>query len=497
MSRSTLFAAALLTATVVAASATAQTLTPQQALRTAVERNPRMAEAGLTVQQAELEVEAQQALRPFSVRGNAGFQFDEQPTADILQEGVRKTMAFRGSAELLKQFVTGTALSLRLDLNRTTLQIPFTVPDLNISEVRTIGPNYASGLTLGATQPLLRGAGSKLGNLPLRVAQQQADIAELQKLRVANDLVAEALDAYWRWVRAMLDLQAGQESVERTKVLSRATIAQIEAGQLAELERDIVEQRIAAAEQTILTAEAAVIDAAEALRKTMGIDIGFDASVAPPTEIPRDPPAIPTLDQALQYARVTNPDIQLLEQEVLANELALVRSRDAVRPQLDALATVAQLGLSEDPLESLAQVGTLDFTALFIGLQFAVPLDNDLARKQLESDEVAVQAAKLRLEQALREIELGVRQARRLLETQKARLALSEREIALAQKNLAAMQAKFEAGLASYLEVLQLEEDLSAAEARYNQARIDVVTSRIALQRLTGTLLGSWGVELQ
>ncbi len=497
MARTSTIFALLLAATLPTVDAWAQTLTPEQALRTTVEKNPQMSELGLVVREAELDAEAQESLRPFTLRGDAGVQHDEQPTADVLTEGVRRTTAVRASAELLKQFVIGTSLSLRLDLNRSVSQVPFTVPDLNISEIRTIGPNYFTGLTLGAQQPLLRGFGSEIGNLPLDVAQQQVEIAELRRRATATDLVAESLDAYWRWVRAALDLRAQTESLERTKVLSEATLAQIEAGQLAELERDIVEQRIAAAEQGIVASEAALIDAGESLRKTMGLTLTVDEGFAPPTDIPVDTEAIPPVATAIELAARSNPQLALLRQEVEANRLQVIRSKDLVKPQLDAIGTVGQLGLSEDPLDSLAQVGTLDFTTLFIGLQFAVPLDNKLARKQLEADEIAVDAAERRYEQSLREIELVLRQARRLLETQKRRLALSEKEIALARKNLAAMQAKFDAGLASYLEVLQLEEDLSGAEARYNQARIDVVTARVAFERVTGTLLDRWGVEVE
>ena len=206
--------------------------------------------------------------------------------------------------------------------------------------------------------------------------------------------------------------------------------------------------------------------------------------------------AIPTVESALQSARDISPEVALLEQQIESTELSIVRSKDQTLPQLDAVATISQFGLDENVGGALEQVFTLDFTSYFLGLSFAMPLDNGLARKTLEADRVAVQVAEARRDDTLREIELRVRQARRLLETQKRRLELSETEIGLARKNLQAIQAKFEAGLASYLEVLQLEEDLSGAEQRYNEARIDVITSRIALHRITGTLLDEWGVEL-
>ena len=274
-----------------ATRADAEPLTPQQVVATAVAKNPRMTELGLTVREAKLDAKAQDSLRPLTLRSDAGAQFDEQPSVGVLDTGVRKTTTFRGSAELIQQFVIGTSLSFRIDLNRSVSEVPFTLPDLNIEEIRKIGPNWFASASLQANQPLLKGRSPKVNDLPRTLAHKQLEIAELQRLQAANGLIGDSLDAYWRWVAAQLALQARAESLERTKLLSEATIAQIEAGQLAELERDIVAQRIAAAEQTLVTAEAGVLDTAETLRKVMGESMAQSGGWDPPAAIPEDPPA--------------------------------------------------------------------------------------------------------------------------------------------------------------------------------------------------------------
>lgn len=475
----------------------AQPLTPQDVLQATIARNPRMAELGLTVREAELDAAAQLALRPWTLQTEGGAQGSEQPSVGVIEDGVRRTTTFNASATLLKQFVYGTTLSVAFDLGRTVSKVPFTVADLGISETRTIGPNWSASAGVQARQPLLKGRSREVNELTQTLANQQLELAELERRQAANTLVAEALDAYWNWVAAQLDLSASTQSLARTRVLSEATLAQIEAGQLAELERDIVEQRIAAAEQTLVTAEAAVLDAAETLREVMGESMTPAGPWTAPTQLPTEVVAVPTVDAVLDAARRSSPEVALLDQQVAAARLATIRSRDQVRPELDAIGTISQVGLAGDLGETLVQVGGLNYTVWFLGVSFAVPLDNKLARRTLEADEVAVMAAEARRDDALREIELRVRQARRLLETQQRRLALSGREIELARKNLSAMQAKFEAGLASYLEVLQLEEDLSSAELRYNAARIDVITARVTIDRLSGTLLDVWGLEVK
>lgn len=472
-------------------------LTPGKTLKTAIAESPRFTEAGLAVREAELDLEAQESLRPWTLGAEGGTRYDEQPQAGVIESGTRTTTSYNASIELLKQFVYGTSLSTRLDFTRVTSEIPFTVPDLGISEIRTIGPNYGGSMTVSVNQPLWRGFGRSLGELPYDAAKQQKTVAELQRMRTAHDLAAEVLDAYWNWVQAAFDAESQRDALERALMLRDATIAQIEAGQLAELERDIVGQRTAAARQGVVLAEAAQRDAYDSLIVAMGLDPSSAPRWSPPTDVPPLADALPSTQQLVEQARDANPDVALLREDVKATELQLRQSENQTDPQLDATASLTQAGLSEQVFGPFEDIATLEFTSLFIGLVFRVPLDNGLAEKQLEADQVAVERSRLRKVEALRNIELGVRQARRALETQRERLDLSEEEVRLARKNLGAMQDKFDAGLASQLEVIQLEDDLQSAELRYTQARIDSLKAQVALQRITGRLLDAYGLEVE
>jgi outer membrane protein TolC len=478
------------------APASVGVLTPQVTLETAIAENPRFAEAGLAVKEAELDLEAQESLRPWTLNSDGGFRRDEQPTVGIIENGTRISTSYNSNIELLKQFVYGTSLSTRLDFSRVTTEVPFTLPGTGTSQVQVIGPNYGAALTVSVNQPLWRGFGRELGELPFDAAKQQKTVAELQRQRAAHDLAAEVLDAYWTWVRAAFDAQSQRDALGRAESLRDATIAQIEAGQLAELERDIVGQRTAAAEQAVVLAEAAERDAYEGLVVVMGLDPDTAPQWSPPADVPPLTNDLPTVEALVERARSANPDIALLTQDVLVTELQLRRAEDQTDPQLDATASISQAGLGETVGAPLADIATLEFTSLFIGLVLRVPLDNGLAEKQLEADEVAVERSKLRKAEAIRNIDLRVRQARRALETQRRRLELSREEVGLARKNLAAMQDKFDAGLASQLEVIQLEDDLQSAELRYTQARIDSLRAQVTLQRITGQLLEAYGLSL-
>ncbi len=468
-------------------------MTPEEALQEAVKNSPKFAETALSVRQSEAQVRSQESLRPYTLRAEGGLNYAEQPSSGVIEEGVRESTFGSASVSILKQYVYGTSLSLKLDFSRATARIPFVVPDFNISEIREIGPNYAPSVQLQVTQPLLKNFGEDINDLPLQVARQQLDATELQRLRAAHDLAAEVLNAYWRWVRTSLERDAVQAGLDRTKTLAEFTVAQIEAGQLAELERDIVQQRVSQAEQTLIISETSVVDSWEALERVMGRTPG---SVPPTTpEIPV-PAQAPSLDSALESARSLSPDLELLKADLAASKLQLIRSRNLTRPELNAVATLTQGSLSENVGTAFGQVFGLDYTTAFLGLTFLMPLDNGLADGQLSADMIAVERSQLRQREAELGIEQTVRQAERLFTTQVRRVEMSNAEIALARKNVDAIDSKYRAGLASYLEVLDLQRTLEDSEIRNAQARVDVLTAHVNLLRVTGGLLEAWGLAV-
>ncbi len=471
-------------------------LTPQDAIQNAIQDNPRFAEVGLSVDEAAQQVRAQQSIRPFTLSATGGFNYDEQPSAGVIEDGVRTSTFLSLSATLAKQLVYGTQMSLQVDFNRSEAEIPFNVPQFNISETRTIGPNYANLLQFSITQPILRGFGRDLNDLPLAIAEQNQTVVELQRLRTAHDLTAEVLNAYWSWVRASKEVETVEASLERSRTIAELTIAQIEAGQLAELERDIINQRIAASEQTLLLAETAATDAWQNLQKVMGANYG-ESIPEPPDMLPASTGPVPSNDELLKTALETNPDIEILDQDIKANELQLRRSGNDIKPQLDAIGRISQASLAEDVPAAFEQVAGLDFTSVFVGLNFVMPLDNGLAENTHDANQIAVERAKIRKTQAVREVEQLVRQARRVLVTQRKRLELSTDEVDLARKNLQALQEKYSAGLATYFEVLEQETALGDAELRNAQSAVDVLQAEVSLRRLTGTLLDAYDVTIR
>ncbi len=463
-----------------------------EALKMAIKNNPTMNELRLSITQAQKVYQSNQGLYPWMLNADGGFRFDEQPTADALQTGTRRSTIFQGGLEILKQFTIGTRLSARLDINRSSSEIPLTIPGLNLSEIRKIGPNYGTSLTLNVTQPLLRGFGSELYEAPMATAKQQISFAQLRLKQQANNLINDVLNSYWRWVRAKWELASAEARVKRTEWLTETTDAQIQSGTLAPIEHDIVDQQTAVAEQALLSAELAVEDAADELKKWVADDT-FVLKELPATVNIEE---TLSLEKSIENAISSNPDIKVFNSEIASAKLAKINSENEKKPKLDFVGSLSQSGLSEDVLDSLSQVGAVEFTSLFLGLSFSVPLDNQKAERQIEADEIRVRRGSLNKDAAIINLKTQIKKAHRLILVQKRRATLSEKEIGLAKKNLEAIQEKFAAGRASHLEVMQVEDNLLDAELRNRQTKIDLVIASIAIRRLDGSLLDHYAITI-
>ena len=66
----------------------------------------------------------------------------------------------------------------------------------------------------------------------------------------------------------------------------------------------------------------------------------------------------------------------------------------------------------------------------------------------------------------------------------------------LQEKNVEAEQKKYENGMSTSFQVLEIQEDLSTAESQENRAKVDYQKSLSALERSKGTLLEARNIEI-
>jgi outer membrane protein TolC len=469
-------------------------LTPRAVLEITLANNPQIREATLGTTAAQALMDAERYRYPWTLLGDAGYRKQEEPSLGVIESGTRESESVGAGLQLIKELVFGTRISADLRWDRTKLSVPYRLPSLDIDRVETIGPHHTGTVRLSVEQPLLRGSGSEQGELPFERARGNWTLAQRQRERVTIESAQRALTSYWRWVEARRKLTFKEQGLDRTRRLAKATLERIEAGQVAEVQRDLVEQRTYASEQEVLLLENEVQDAAEDLRLVMGL--AFDADFGtPPTGLPEDNAGLAPIDSALDRAREQNVEIAILEAQIEVAKRTEQISLEATRPKLDAQISWSQTSLTEEPLKVLQQIALSDYMGLFAGLVFEMQLGNNPLEQRSEANRIERLRLESILDATLQSLERRIRAARRGLMTQRKRVELSQKEIDLARKNLETMRQKYSAGLSSSLEVLELEEQLQEAEVRQINSQVSVLLARVSLESLQGTLLEAYGVK--
>lgn len=377
-----------------------------------------------------------------------------------------------------------------------------------------LNPLYSARADLTYTQPLLRGFGRLATERNFLVARastaQSVDFFEQQVSQVIRDVE----QAYWDLVEARNQLVVAREAAQLAQVLHEQNQVRVDVGTLAPLELIQSEAGIAAREEDIIRAEAAIGDAADRLRFLLNLESGpyWDAAIVPVTEPETERVAI-DLGDAIETALSERPELeaQLRRLDVLEIDARVFRNQ--ARPQLDLRVNYGLGGLSgegeaPDPetggilrvqggfSEAYEQVLDRDFDGWTAQLVLSYPLQNRTRRAQATISELAVDQGLAELERLQRLIVTEVRAAARQVETAAKQIESARVSVQLEERNLDAERKRYENGMSSSFRVLEIQEDLTQARSREVSAVTAYRRALAEFYRSAGILLDQKGVDL-
>jgi outer membrane protein TolC len=273
---------------------------------------------------------------------------------------------------------------------------------------------------------------------------------------------------------------------------------------------------IATREEEIIRNQAAVGDAADRLRRLLNVEQGevWEAEIVPATD-----PAMEriTIDvpQALSTALAERPELERQRLTVRTEEIDTQYFRSQQRPRLDLNASYGYGGtggvqiverhpVTGAPLatlpggygDALDQITALDFPEWTFGLTFAFPLQNRTARAQTTIAQLETERARAALEDLEQLVRTEVRTAARAVDTAAKQIDSARVSRQLAEKNLDAERKRYENGMSTSFQVLEIQEDLTAARSREVSAVAAYRRALTEYHRATGRLLEATGVEI-
>ncbi len=371
-----------------------------------------------------------------------------------------------------------------------------------------LNPRWNTDLTVSLRQPLLQGFGTLVNRSAIVVARNSRDqTAASFAIKVISTLQTVE-NAYWDLVATRKAVEVRQQSLELAQRLLRETQERVKVGTAAPIDTVQSEATVAARRQELITAGNAAANAEDALKAVLGFDQPDEWDVHIKTAEELTSKRIhPKLADSIDLALKRRPEVHSL---LLSIELAALNTRVArntVLPRLDLQANYGWGGLggnfkvvdsetgqviSTQPGgldDALRQLRKQDFPHWSLGITFGIPLGNNDAKARLAQRRYELDQAKVQLNALKQQITRDVRIAVRALEDGAANIDAAEAAQAAAQRNLEAEQTKYNNGLSTNYQVLQIQDDLAGAKLTALQAEVAYRRALVGYRYATGMLL--------
>jgi outer membrane protein TolC len=401
----------------------------------------------------------------------------------------------------LNQFLpTGGSYTLVLNSDKSTSNNPFT----------TVNPAYGSLLRLSVTQPLLRNFGVDVNTRGIAIARNNLGISnEAFRLTLMN--TADAVEqAYLDLIYSRRNVEVAKEALFLARDQERITQIRIDVGASAPL--DILQPRVAVAtrEEELISAQALVRNAEDRVRQLMNLPMAdWDRPI-----IATDPTSYTAFevsaDTAVAQALRMRPEVREIELALANRKINYLYAKNQVLPRLDLnlnYGLSGQGGLARDQngniisdtglRNALSQISSRDFPGWTIGFNVSLPVTNIGARAEKKRAELDVQRTVVDRANVEQGITVDVRQAVRNIDTAAKQIGATRTAREAAERNLDAERKRYENGMTTNFNVLQIQNDLSNARRAELQALIGYEKFVADYHRAVGDLLDVRNISVQ
>ncbi|MGB5878607.1 MAG: TolC family protein [Thermoanaerobaculia bacterium] len=379
----------------------------------------------------------------------------------------------------------------------------------------TLNPSYQIDTDVTFSQPLLRNLGKMATNRNITIARTNYSISRENFERQVTGILLLVEEAYWNLAEAEAQLGVAEESLELALQLHEQNKIRVEVGTLAPLELVQSEAGVANRELEIIRAQARVGDRMDVLRQLLNLksDLEWTAPIDPTTD-----PFLPALkvnvDASIATALEERPEVRAKKLSLSNQELDTRYFRNQKKPRLDLTATYGLNGLGGDVTDrdflsgeilgtqdgdygdAIDQILNADFDGWRVALNFAYPIQNRFAKANVAIADLALERGMYELDDLELAVSTEVRRVIRALDASAEGIESARVSQRLEERNYEAEKKRYDNGMSTSFQVLQIQEDLIGARSVFVSA---VATYRRALAlhyQSIGRLIDESGVEI-
>src|SRR5262245_21633239 len=497
------------------ASSTSLSLTLDDAIRLALDRNLDIAVQRLNPQTFDYSLAAlQSAYKPTltsrisnnSVLNPSNNSLQGVPAGEI---GITQTTAtFNGG--LLQNFRWGGGnVNVAVNNSRNTTN----------STTSTLNPFFSTLYSAQYTQPLMRGFRIDNTRQQLMVTGLNQDISEIQLQALIINTVSNVRNAYWDYVFAVQSVDVAKRSVALAEQLVKDNQTRVEVGTMAPIDIVQAQSQAATQRQNLATAEGTRRTAELTLKRLIvsGTDDPNWSTGLDPVDRPDFVPTPIDVAAAVRRALDNRTDLQQAKKNLQVNDVTYKYLRDLTLPQVDFVGTYGLVGrggtqitrsgnglggstiLGTTPggyLDALSTMFGHDYPTWTAQVNIAYPLGTSAAEANVARARIQQNQTEAQIKQIELQIATDVTNAATNVQSNVERVQAAQVAREFAQRTLEAEQSKFEVGMQTNYFVVQAQRDLATAQNNELQAILAYRRSLVELERLQQTSLTTANITI-
>ncbi|HEY4744098.1 MAG TPA: TolC family protein [Desulfuromonadaceae bacterium] len=352
---------------------------------------------------------------------------------------------------------------------------------------------WQSSVGITISQPLLKNAGKETTELSISLAANTLqDSLERYRLFI-SDTVLSVITTYNHLYSLQQGLESRVAAVDSAQKLLEEISKRAKPGPLQAMEKANVEFAIAQRRKDLIEAYRNVRDQEASLRYLIGLE--SKAQI-----IPMDPPARDepkeTEEQVIKEAMESRSDLKQLRLALQTSELQERVTRHQSLPDLSLTGSGGLSGTGGNFGNSFRQMGEHPATYWTAGMQFNLPLGNTVAENDYRRSKIRTEQAKYQVRALEWRVRNDVEADLRALISARLQLQTADKSLQYATQRLDEYHKNSRLGTATIQDVLNAENDFTAARLSQLDASEAFANGVSKLWRDAGVLLERHNIRL-
>ncbi|MCM3881902.1 MAG: TolC family protein [Vicinamibacterales bacterium] len=474
-------------------------MTLDEAVRHALDNNLELAVERLNPQTFDLTLASLRANYKPVATSTFGRRDNTRPPSNLLNPGSPSvsTMTYNAGLSQNMQWYGGVAA---LAFSNSKVVSP-------TDKIASFDPQYNSSYLFSYTQPLMRGFKIDQTRQQMQTTIINRDNADLNLRARSTNTLANVRSAYWDYAYTIQAVDVARESLTLAQKLLSDNKVRVEVGTMAPMDVVQAEAEEATRQQTLTVSLALMRTAELALKRLIvgGTNDPLWTQHIDPVDRPDFQSVSIDVEGAVRTALQQRTDLQIARNNFNSNSVVLKSQRDQSLPDIDAVVSYGASGLggtqyafNSTGLDRVRTgvlvdggysnaLGTLfgrDYPNWNLAVNISYPIGGNTAEAQAARTRLLLQQNQAQIRASELTVATEVTNAALQVTNSTESLAAARAARDLSQRRLDAEMSRFEVGMSTNYQVVQMQRDLRDAQNSELRALLNYRKSLVEYDRV-------------